>query len=79
MNPCITNAMNAAAPVFWGGVAVLFLLVLRRSGWNFHEVVLAIIGVRSLRNLTALEKTVSFATVGLTMLLVVQGVEACKT
>ncbi len=70
--------METATPVFWGGVLVLFLLILYRTGWNVRESILAIICLRGMRNITPVELVVSAVTISATFYVLLQALEACK-
>ncbi len=70
--------MEVAAPVFWGGALVLFLLTLYRTGWNFRESILKMVGLRGFGDLTTLELVVWAATMGGTFYVFFQVLEACK-
>ncbi|WP_162946908.1 hypothetical protein [Ruegeria sp. EL01] len=70
--------METAAPVFWGGMLVLFLLLLHRTGWNVRESILAIVGLRGMRNITPAEIVVMAVTFCATFYVMFQAIEACK-
>ncbi len=70
--------MEAATPVFWVGVLVLFVLISHRTGWNFRESIMVLIGLRGSGNVTTLELLVGAGTIGGTFFVFLQVLDACK-
>ncbi|WP_133057590.1 hypothetical protein [Falsiruegeria litorea] len=79
IDPCLLNAMDAAAPAFWIGMVVLFLLVLYRTNWNFREAFSELVSFRQRGNQTKLEKGVLAATLAMTFYLLIKAMEGCGT
>jgi hypothetical protein len=50
---CPVEAVYSTSPVFWGGILLLFVLILYRKGWNFWESILEIVGLHVIQDVTA--------------------------
>jgi hypothetical protein len=70
--------VEASTPVLWGGVALLTFLTFYRTDWDIRETILEIFGFRGLASKTVLELMVLAATLGATLYVVFQAMEACK-
>lgn len=69
--------MDAAAPAFWIGMLVLFVLVLYRTNWNIRAAFSELVSFRQRGNQSKLEKVVLAATLAMTFYLLIKAMEGC--